>query len=99
VVAGACFTLAPGHDAWVQRKQPLRQFELKAESPKFWELFDQNAAIEKVAGDFGFTEGPVWASGFLYVSDEVQNRIFRVFPDGRKQEVLSVGGMRQEGAL
>jgi gluconolactonase len=89
LVAGACFTLAP---ARAQRKQPLRQFELKAESPRFWELFDQNAAIEKVAGDFGFTEGPVWdARGFLYVSDEVQNRIFRVFPDGRKQEVLSIG--------
>ena len=43
-----------------QRKQAPRQFELKAESSKFWELFDQTATLQKMAGDFGFTEGPVW---------------------------------------
>ena len=43
-----------------------RQFELKAESPKFWELFAQDVKLEKVAGCFGFTEGPVWdPHGFL----------------------------------
>src|SRR3984893_3356306 len=69
-----------------------RQFELKAESPKFWELFAQDAKLEKVAGGFGFTEGPVWdPRGFLYVSDEEQNKIFRLFPDGRKETVLSLG--------
>ena len=41
---------------------------------------------------FGFTEGPVWdESGFLYVSDESQNKIYRVFLDGRKEEVISLG--------
>jgi gluconolactonase len=91
-VAGVCFILLPAPPAWAQRKRPLRQFELRAESPKFWELIDRDAAIEKFAGDFGFTEGPVWDErGFLYVSDELQNKIFRVFPGGRKEEVLSIG--------
>jgi gluconolactonase len=70
---------------------PPRQFELKAESPRFWELFAEGAALEKVAGGFGFTEGPVWDErGFLFVSDEQQNKISRVYPDGRTETVLSI---------
>lgn len=71
---------------------PARAFALKAESPKFWELLDRDASLTKLAGGFGFTEGPVWDQrGFLYVSDEEQNKIFRVFGDGRKEEVVSLG--------
>jgi len=77
---------------WAQRKAAPREFALKADSPKFWELFDQAATIEKVAGDFGFTEGPVWDErGFLYVSDEDKNKIQRLYMDGRKEDVLSLG--------
>ncbi len=84
--------LAPGAELRAQRKQAPRQFELKPESPRFWELIDKDATMQKVAGDFGFLEGPVWDErGFLYVSDEVANKIFRVFPDGRKEEFLSIG--------
>jgi len=84
------FLLSGGLHA--QRKQAPRQFELKAESPEFWELFYHAATLQKMAGDFGFTEGPVWDEhGFLYVSDEEKNKIYRVFPDGRKEELLSLG--------
>jgi gluconolactonase len=72
--------------------QPPRQFELKAESGAFWKLIDHRATLTKVAGGFGFTEGPVWdPRGFLYVSDEEQNKIFRVFPDGRRETVFETG--------
>jgi gluconolactonase len=65
---------------------------LKAESPGFWNLFAQDAKLEKVAGGFGFTEGPVWdPKGFLYVSDEEKNRLSRVYPDGRVETVLEIG--------
>jgi len=81
-----------------QQKQPRqppapRQFELQAESPKFWNLFDKSAALEKVTTGFSFTEGPVWdeKAGYLYVSDEQQNRVARVYPDGRVETVLSIG--------
>jgi gluconolactonase len=71
---------------------PGRRFELRAESPEFWKLVDQKAQLSRVATDFGFTEGPVWdEAGFLYVSDEEKNKIFRVFVDGRKEEVISLG--------
>jgi gluconolactonase len=71
---------------------PERTFKLTAESPNFWKLFDRQAKLSQVAGNFGFTEGPVWdQAGFLYVSDEVQNKIYRVFLDGRKEELLALG--------
>jgi gluconolactonase len=71
---------------------PERTFKLTAESPKFWKLFDHEAKPSQIATNFGFTEGPVWdESGFIYVSDEVQNKIYRVFLDGRKEELISLG--------
>ena len=71
---------------------PARAFKLTAESPGFWKLFDRQTNLTRVAGGFGFTEGPVWdESGFLYVSDEEQNKIDRLTLDGHKQEVISLG--------
>jgi gluconolactonase len=80
------------HDAF-NADAPARGFELLAESPQFWKLVDRDAQLTTVATGFGFTEGPVWdPSGFLYVSDEEINKIFRVYlADGRKEEVLSLG--------
>jgi gluconolactonase len=72
--------------------QDARVFELQAQSPKFWELVDHGAKLERVATGFGFTEGPMWdAAGFLYVSDETINKIFRVYPNGKKEEVIALG--------
>jgi gluconolactonase len=70
-----------------------RKFELQPVSPKFWALIPHNAKLETVATGFGFTEGPVWdPSGFLYVSDEEINKIFRVYlNDGRKEELIALG--------
>lgn len=69
-----------------------RKFELQASSPQFWRLLDHNARLAKVAGGFGFTEGPVWdPAGFLYVSDETLNKIFRVYLDGRKETFMLLG--------
>src|SRR5246127_2443793 len=69
-----------------------RRFELIAESPQFWTLLGRDAKLTTVATGFGFTEGPVWdPAGFLYVSDEEINKIFRVYPDGHKEELISLG--------
>ena len=74
----------------LRAQTPPRAFALQAESPRFWDLFDRGAALEKVAGGFGFLEGPVWEhrGRFLYVSDETLNKISRVYPDGRTETVL-----------
>lgn len=83
---------AAGAGAQPGKGGPPRQFELKAETPAFWELFDQGATLEKVATGFGFTEGPVWdPHGFLYISDEEKNKLSRVYPDGRVETVLEIG--------
>ena len=69
-----------------------RDFRLEADSKEFWALIDPDAKLTTVATGFGFTEGPVWDSeGFVFVSDEVMNKIFRVYADGRKEELISLG--------
>jgi gluconolactonase len=73
-------------------QKPVRAFELQGASPQFWDLVDHDAKLGTVAGGFGFTEGPMWdPSGFLYVSDETINKIFRVRLDGTKEEVIALG--------
>jgi gluconolactonase len=72
--------------------QDYRTFELQPISPTFWNLVDHNAKLETVATGFGFTEGPMWdPAGFLYVSDETINKLFRVDTDGKKTEVIALG--------
>src|SRR4051812_18284279 len=69
-----------------------RKLELLADSPKFWTLIDHDAKLTQVATGFGFTEGPVWdEAGFLYVSDETFNKIFRLELDGTKKEIIALG--------
>src|SRR5437879_2294866 len=90
----AAFTLAAAAGMLAAQGQPPapKPLEFKAESPKFWEIFNQGSTIEKIATGFGFLEGPVWdEQGFLYVRDEVQNKVSRVYPDGRVETVLSIG--------
>jgi gluconolactonase len=69
-----------------------RAFKLEPLSPKFWDLVDRDTKLETVATGFGFTEGPMWdPAGFLYVSDETINKIFKVYPSGKKEEVIALG--------
>jgi len=83
--AGLCFSGIHANDS-------SRKFELRAESPQFWKLVPHEANLERLATGFGFTEGPVWdPAGFVYVSDEEINKIFRVYPDGHREEVISLG--------
>ncbi len=71
--------------------QTSRTFKLEPLSPKFTNLVG-DAKLERVASGFGFTEGPMWdPAGFLYVSDESINKIFRVYPNGKKEEVITLG--------
>jgi gluconolactonase len=69
-----------------------RTFALQSQSAEFWKVVDRNAKLETVGTGFGFTEGPMWdPAGFLYVSDETINKIYKLYPDGRKEEVISLG--------
>lgn len=75
-----------------QQGRSVQSFELKAEDPAFWKLFDHDAKLNTMGEDFGFTEGPVWEStGSLLVSDESKNAIYRLFPDGHRDELIKLG--------
>jgi len=92
LLAAAATLVATFSSHPVQNSHPARSFELRAESPQFWKIVSREAKLEVVSTGFGFTEGPVWdPAGFLYVSDEEQNKIFRVYMDGRQEEVIALG--------
>jgi gluconolactonase len=65
-----------------------RQAEVKADvrrvDPALDAIVPANASIEKLAGGFIFTEGPVWVpDGYLLFSDPNANTIYRWTPDGQ----------------
>jgi len=91
-VTASSLLLAVGASGFLTAPRTAREFQLQAESPQFWNLLDHNAKLSVVGTGFGFTEGPVWdQAGFLYVSDETINKIFRLHPDGKKEEVIALG--------
>ena len=91
-VIATSLLLVNGSPTLLMAQSAPRDFKLLAESPRVWDLVDHNAKLSVVGTGFGFTEGPVWdEKGFLYVSDETINKIFRVYPDGKKEEVIALG--------
>ncbi len=90
--AAAALSFAVFLHGFAQEKKSAPEFSLRAESPEFWGLIGRDAKLETLSTGFGFTEGPVWdPSGFVYVSDETLNKIFRVYPDGHKEALISLG--------
>src|SRR5215470_2303512 len=76
----------------IVQAQKSQTFRLEPLSPKFSELIASDAKLETVGTGFGFTEGPMWdPAGFLYVSDETINKIFRLYSNGKKEEVIALG--------
>ena len=91
-IIASSLLLAVGASGFLDVPPAPRKFQLQAESPQFWNLVDHNAKLSVMGTGFGFTEGPVWdQAGFLYVSDEIINKIFRLHPDGKKEEVIALG--------
>ncbi|MGB2605086.1 MAG: SMP-30/gluconolactonase/LRE family protein [Candidatus Sulfotelmatobacter sp.] len=91
LIIASCVLLVVGVSGF-QAQQAPREFRLEAESPRFWDLIDHDAKLNTMGAGFGFTEGPVWdEAGFLYVSDETINKVYRLYPNGKKQEVIALG--------
>ena len=61
--------------------------------PAIDRLIPSGAQVEKLAGGFTFTEGPIWRpQGVLWFSDVVGNVTRQWSPDGRVIELLRPGG-------
>ena len=41
-------------------------------------ILPEKASLDRIAGGFGFTEGPVWCGNYLLFSDIPRNRIVRL---------------------
>jgi gluconolactonase len=91
-IIAAAALLAVGASSSGNAPTARQEFKLQAELPQFWDLVGHNAKLSLVGTGFGFTEGPVWdEAGFLYVSDETINKIYRLYPDGKKDELIALG--------
>lgn len=91
IMSSACLLLLGVLTGFQRGENGPRQFQLIALSPDFWKLIAHNTKLTRVAAGFGFTEGPVWdEGGYLYVSDEVQNKVYRVYPDGRRENLIAL---------
>jgi gluconolactonase len=78
--------------ACAQHAHPKRSYQLVAYDPAFWKLISHDAQLATAGTGFGFTEGPVWdKAGYSWVSDEIQNKIFRLYPDGHREDTISLG--------
>ena len=61
--------------------------------PAFDSLVPPDASIEKVAGGFQFTEGPLWRpDGRLWFSDVVGNVVRSVTPAGQVEVLIQESG-------
>ena len=66
---------------------------LEVRNPGLHDLIDPDAALERIAGGLGFTEGPVWRGGALLFSDIPNNRIarWRRLPEGPELTTFATG--------
>src|SRR6266404_7888411 len=64
------------------------------------EIVPADAKVEKLAGGFGFLEGPVWvrSPGYLLFSDIPANAIYKWTPDGGISVFLKPSGFTGKDA-
>lgn len=72
---------------------------LEARSPKLDRLIRETAPLERVAGGFGFTEGPLWMGDHLLFSDIRRSRIVRweERPEGPEVKTFRVPSQLSNG--
>ena len=76
-----------------RHRRPHPPFAYTALKPGFWQRMDKSARPKTLSTAFTFTEGEVWSpkdGGILYLSDEEQNHIFILHPDGSRSVLASL---------
>jgi hypothetical protein len=59
--------------------------KFKILDPSFLQLVDTSQKVQKIAGFFGFLEGPLWSKGYLLVSDLRANKIYKIAKDSKAE--------------
>lgn len=82
---------APSTRAQTPADEPVVRLD-----PALDDLISPDAKLERVKGDFGFTEGIVWvdqgAGGYMLLSDMYANVIYKLTPDGKVSLYLDHSG-------
>jgi gluconolactonase len=65
--------------------------------PALDRLVPRSAKVEKLAGGFGFIEGPLWVHGYLLFSDIPKMVIWRWMPDGQVTPYRKPSGFNGPG--
>jgi gluconolactonase len=86
IVMAVVGTIAAGAASPVQGAEVIR-FDKALDS-----LIAPGSQVEKVAGGFKFTEGPMWREGRLWISDVVGDKIFAVSPAGKIDLLVEKAG-------
>ena len=59
----------------------------------FLHLVDTSQKVQKIAGAFGFLEGPLWSKdGYLMVSDLRANKIYKIAKDSKTEVLIERSG-------
>ena len=84
---------APKPEAAATAPEPKGVGSIARLDPAFDTLVPKDAIIEKVAGGFGFVEGPLWRpSGQLWFSDVTENMVRSVTPEGQVKVLIEKAG-------
>ncbi len=82
---------APAQPRPQRAPRPDKPFTIEALDPSLWNLIDKDAQLITMGAGFGFTEGPVWdPAGFVWASDESKNKIFKLYPDGKTEDMVEL---------
>src|SRR5438552_3208317 len=77
----------------------LATAQIRKASPALDQIVPAGAKIEKLAGGFQFTEGPVWTpEGYLLFSDIPANAIMKWAPGAQPSVFLKPSGFNGTGA-
>lgn len=93
VLLAGCAAPKPTENAKTESAEPPGVGTIVRLDPALDALVPATAKIEKLAGGFGFTEGPLWfPEGYLWFSDVTGNVVRQWGPDGKITEILRPGG-------
>ena len=100
VLCTACSTQPPPSETKVTSSEPSPSAgSIVRIDPAIDAIVPADARIEKLAGGFQFTEGPLWRpAGHLWFSDVVGNVVRQWSPDGTVVEILRPGGYDKNDA-